>query len=353
MVCSAHMQAGNPGVAAAQSAELRARTDARRNLGWKIYVQGDFNLDWKQSHFWCDYHGDEPYRWEPGRGGTFHEADWVDRRDTGPCGKYDYAETVNPAAHVDTAYMFNPTNSDHDWLQSYPWSPYENLNPIGNQELVRRVPGGVRVSGWAIDPDSTLPIDVHNYVGGDGENLGPSNLVRNDVRTHYPAFGRNHGFNGVNANYLPYGTYSVCSYGINVSGGTNTAVACSNLTYEVDAFGNLEYVNNAGGNTSFGWLINIAGWGLDPDTAGAIPIHVYTSEFFGGSGTLGTPGAAGFAYSAGLNRPDLAPLFPEYGTNHGFNDWVGAPGAHQYLCANAINAAGSGNWRIIGCNKFR
>ena len=40
--------------------------------------------------------------------------------------------------------------------------------PLSAIESVTRVPGGVRVVGWAVDPDSADPVPVHVYAGGVG-----------------------------------------------------------------------------------------------------------------------------------------------------------------------------------------
>lgn len=42
-------------------------------------------------------------------------------------------------------------------------------DPKGSFDAVSRWPGGVRVQGWALDPDLvTAPTDVHVYVDGTG-----------------------------------------------------------------------------------------------------------------------------------------------------------------------------------------
>src|SRR5690606_18068167 len=38
--------------------------------------------------------------------------------------------------------------------------------PVGNVELAAAGVGEVRLSGWALDPDTSAPIDVHVYAGG-------------------------------------------------------------------------------------------------------------------------------------------------------------------------------------------
>lgn len=68
-------------------------------------------------------------------------------------------------------------------------------DPFGFADLIQRVPGGIRVAGWMIDPDLRLnATQVHVYVDGAGYNLGWANGNRTDVGDVYPYWGDNHGF---------------------------------------------------------------------------------------------------------------------------------------------------------------
>ncbi|MFA6576803.1 MAG: CHAP domain-containing protein, partial [Nocardioides sp.] len=110
-------------------------------------------------------------------------------------------------------------------------------NPYGHLDSVVPLPGGVAVAGWAIDPDTGGPTDVHSY-GGSGEgnpSINPgvattADLSRSDVAAVYPAYGELHGFNTGLA--LPAGQHTVCAYGINAAGtaGLNQALGCHGVT---------------------------------------------------------------------------------------------------------------------------
>ena len=76
------------------------------------------------------------------------------------------------------------------------------------------VDGGIEVSGWAIDPDTSAPIAVHVYVDG----VWNSSLTRRGGpprrRGHaYSQSGPLHGFDATLS--LPPGPHEVCAYAIN------------------------------------------------------------------------------------------------------------------------------------------
>ncbi len=99
--------------------------------------------------------------------------------------------------------------------------------PFGHLDSATAVPGGVRVGGWAIDPDTAAPIAVHVYVGTAGTAL-TAGTTRSDLATIFPAYGGAHGFSAT----LPAaaGTYNVCAYGINTGIGANTSLGCRSVT---------------------------------------------------------------------------------------------------------------------------
>lgn len=96
-------------------------------------------------------------------------------------------------------------------------------NPLGSVDLVARVAGGVRVSGWSLDPDTSEPIDVHVYVGSTGAGIEAARS-RGDIAKAFPGFGDRHGFDLV----VPTGSAktTVCVYGINTSAGSNRLLGC-------------------------------------------------------------------------------------------------------------------------------
>lgn len=204
-----------------------------------------------------------------------------------------------------------------------------SVTPFGIIDTVQRQPGGVGFAGWAIDPDTTAPVDVHLYVGSTGTN-GSASLSRSDIGAAYPAYGPNHGFGRV----VPAaaGRQSWCGYVINVGPGSTQSLGCGSIDVAVDPYGVIDLIQKVDGGT------RIAGWAIDPDTASPIDVHLYV-------GSTGTNGAAS------LYRGDIGGAFPAYGPNHGFDRVVPVDPTGKDVCAYAINQL-AGTTTVLGCRRF-
>ncbi len=108
-------------------------------------------------------------------------------------------------------------------------------DPYGSVDEVRRVPGGVQVRGWTIDPDTASSIEIHAY-GGTGAPSVPTNpmtastanLERPDLPAHYPDYGTKHGFDVLLP--LPSSSQKVCVYAINNSPNShNPQIGCKSV----------------------------------------------------------------------------------------------------------------------------
>ncbi|WIJ44213.1 hypothetical protein [Curtobacterium citreum] len=99
--------------------------------------------------------------------------------------------------------------------------------PQGSLDAVVAQPGGIRVTGWAWDPDTTAAIPVHVYVDGAGRRVG-TGVTRNDVARAFPSAGSNRGFDATIS--AASGTHTVCAYAIDSSGGANTTLGCRSVT---------------------------------------------------------------------------------------------------------------------------
>ena len=206
--------------------------------------------------------------------------------------------------------------------------------PFGSLDGVSAGPGSVSVAGWAIDPDTASPIQVHVYVDGQGFNLGPVSVARADVGSAYPGFGPNHGYYATLGGIAP-GVHNVCAYGINVGPGANNQLGCRTVVVPSGPpFGSLDTVARAGPGA-----VSVTGWAIDPDTASPIEVHVYVD---GQGFNLGPVSAS---------RADVAKAFPGYGPNHGFVATLGGivPGPHT-VCAYGINV-GPGSSNQLGCGQ--
>jgi hypothetical protein len=202
-----------------------------------------------------------------------------------------------------------------------------SANPWGSLDVLARVPGGVRVSGWAIDPDTTTSISVTVRVNGQATTIA-TDVPRPDVAAVYPGYGEVHGFDRVVP--APVGTYSVCVTAENTGPGTSTPLGCRTVTVSNDPLGSLDVVQTTHNN------INVAGWALDPDSTDSVDVHFYID------------GAFNRAVTANLSRSDIAAAYPGYGAAHGFSTSLPTTtGTHQ-LCVFAINT-GAGTNAQLGC----
>ncbi len=203
--------------------------------------------------------------------------------------------------------------------------------PVGSLDLVSMAPGGIRVAGWTIDPDTASPIVVHVYVDGTFTASINADASRPDIGATYGGYGDAHGYDA--ALGAGAGNHTVCTYGINVGAGNHNLLGCRDVSITDNPIGSLDLVTMAPGG------VRVAGWALDPNTAEPIAIHVYVDGAFSGS------------FLAGASRPDVAAILPSYGTPHGFDTLVGmGPGYHQ-VCAYTINV-GPGANGLLGCRMI-
>jgi hypothetical protein len=203
-------------------------------------------------------------------------------------------------------------------VPSEPFGWFDSLTQVG--------PNTINVAGWAIDPDTSAPTDMHVYIDGVGYNI-KANKSRPDLS--FLGYGPLHSLNQTFT--VPGGTHSVCVYGINTVGpGSNVFLGCMSVSMAYQPVGNLEGASRSGSN------LIVSGWGLDPDNPNPTDVHIYVD----GVGTIAT---------ASANRPDIGAAFPINGPNHGFSKSIAvSPGQHT-VCAYVINTAGPGSNLALGC----
>lgn len=199
--------------------------------------------------------------------------------------------------------------------------------PFAGTERTRQVPGGMRFEGWAIDPDTAGPIDVHAYAGRSGA-AATASLPRNDIAAAFPGYGPHHGFSVV-APVTAGGVQTLCLYGINVGAGELGFFGCPSTDVRVDPWGALDVVQRVPGG------VRVAGWTVDPSTAASLDVHVYVS-------------GVGTSIRADRARGDLLAHFPDWGAAHGFDAVVAAPSRPAQVCAYGINQ-GPGGHVLLGC----
>ena len=100
-----------------------------------------------------------------------------------------------------------------------------NFDPYGGYGVLRRAKGSTAVVavGWAIDPDTTKPIDVNVSVDGHTPVTATANIPRPDIAKLHPGTGLDHGF----AIRVPatQGEHRVCAGAVNVKGGSKATVS--------------------------------------------------------------------------------------------------------------------------------
>jgi len=202
--------------------------------------------------------------------------------------------------------------------------------PEGSVDFLAGNSNSILVSGWAVDPDTAAPTQVHIYVDGVGRVVNADVPGRTDL-PYFARYGDAHGFNAV----IPAspGAHQVCVYGINIAGsGSNREFKCQNvMVYGNNPFGSADVIQ--GGRKT----VTVAGWGLDPNTDLPIPIHVYV-------------GNVGRQIMADGNRTDVAAVFPGYGAKHGFNSTFEASPGVRNVCIYAINQ-GTGANQLVSCKQ--
>lgn len=205
-------------------------------------------------------------------------------------------------------------------------------NPFGNLETAQQIPGGLRVKGWAIDPNSDAAIPVHVYA--DGSPLGSitASDSRSDVTTYFPEYGQNHGFSADFS--ISPGIHTVCAYGISSGPGENSLLGCRTVNMGVSPIGSLEWAGSIFPEYANTILLN--GWALDTETSQPIDVHIHVN---------GVPQAA---YTADDSRPDLLGPFSGYGSNHGFSTYVSPVAGRNNVCVYAINRYNGAN-TLLGC----
>ncbi|WP_149202341.1 right-handed parallel beta-helix repeat-containing protein [Actinotalea subterranea] len=189
-------------------------------------------------------------------------------------------------------------------------------SPIGNLEKVTAVSGGVRVQGWAWDPDTTASV-VMVGVAGSSRTTATASTYRADVARSFPESGGYRGFDMV----IPAtpGAQQVCVTATDVGAGSDKTFACQTVTVvNSSARGNLD------GVAVEGEAVKVWGWAADPDATGPVTVRVVV---------------AGITRDlvANLPRPDVAKALPAYGPNTGFSAVIPVPPGTHGVAVTTLN----------------
>jgi len=104
-------------------------------------------------------------------------------------------------------------------------------NPIGTASASQwSTASTYYFSGWAIDYDTTGPLQVQLIGDGTVQSTVTANAARSGLNTSYPGYGDNHGFSLYATKSAVKGNHSFCLRALNVGGGTDTDLYCVNYT---------------------------------------------------------------------------------------------------------------------------
>ncbi|MCT9818774.1 hypothetical protein N3K63_00595 [Microbacterium sp. W1N] len=201
-----------------------------------------------------------------------------------------------------------------------------SASPVGALETAYAEPGGLRVRGWVVDPNTSAPMSVHVYRGATGTPLTTS-VDRPDVIQQYPQAALRSGFDSHIP--APAGRAQVCAYGINVGWGSNSTIGCQDVEVRAgNPYGGVDV-------TASGESVRLRGWVIDPDTTEPVAVHYYID-------------GVGSVTRADIERADVGRVYPGYGSRHGVDATVKLAAGTHTICAYGINV-GAGVNALLGC----
>ena len=205
-------------------------------------------------------------------------------------------------------------------------------NPVGSISAATRVPGGISVTGWALDPNTLGPITVRIALDGRPVASLPAAATSGAVPAAYSYYGPAHGVTALIPAPATPGSHTVCLTGVNSGLGTDTALGCATVAVTVNPVGTLTGMSRTAAGT-----LTVSGWALDPDTAGPVSVRVTAN------------GAVAAILSA--NQPlNTAPAsWSAWGTGHAFSAQVPVPATELTACVYVINVS-AGADTSLGCS---
>jgi cell wall-associated NlpC family hydrolase len=102
--------------------------------------------------------------------------------------------------------------------------------PIGAFDAYATQAGKLSVRGWALDPDTPLPILVDIMIGGQSLGSALASTPRKDIAKRYKLSGARHGFSYSVTTPVAPGNYELCPVAVNNAVGGNTILPCKIIT---------------------------------------------------------------------------------------------------------------------------
>jgi hypothetical protein len=227
--------------------------------------------------------------------------------------------------------VFTRVSAFGDWV-GYLASKLPSGDPLGSLDSVSVVQGRIRAAGWAIDPDTVDPIQVHFYLNGRWAGQLRADVRRSDIGAAFPLYGPAHGYVAVLS--PPPGRHTVCAYGINVGAGrSNPQLGCRTVVVsDQKPVGSLDRLLRLSPTR-----VAATGWAADPDVPRTpLVVHAYVNGVFAGVATASEP------------RPDVGAAFPAFGPDHGYTAAVTAASGAR-VCLYAINQGAGSTNPLLGC----
>lgn len=197
----------------------------------------------------------------------------------------------------------------------------------GETDGLDRFAGKLTISGFALRRDSSAAVTVRLDVNGAVLGQTVANLRRDDIGARFGGLGANHGFTFTVPMALD-ATGRACVTEV----ASGTLLGCRDVNPVTPPFGDFGFTTAVAPPR-----IGLSGWVIDPDSSEPTVVHVYVD------GVL-------TQLWADKPRPDIAGVYPGYGTNRGFSSDIPTTiGAHQ-VCVFAINVP-AGAHVFQGCKE--
>lgn len=208
--------------------------------------------------------------------------------------------------------------------------------PVGALASVRPYgPGGIQVTGWALDPDDVTARTVTVWVNG--RPVGSASADRPYAAApRLPGHRTESGFVASAATNLPPGTHQVCASANNTGPGPTAATWLGCQSYTTFSGSPVGSIDSA---TGLPGAVRLQGWVLDPDSISSTQLQVWVDGRFLHQSV------------ASLSRPDVQRSYPGYNGGYGFDVTVTGvlAGTHQ-VCVTGVNL-GVGSTRVLACRS--
>jgi len=204
--------------------------------------------------------------------------------------------------------------------------------PVGAIDFAVAQGASIRVSGWALDPETSAPIDVSIAFHGT-TTRHVANVERPDIAAAFPGKGSAHGFD-VRSPILGTGVKQVCVVAMNVGVGQDRVLGCQDIQTGQDLpVGSFDALTQQADGS-----VLARGWAFDGEyTEASSPV------------TYSVNGAPPALAQANVPRPDVNAFFGISGS-HGFDLGLWLPNGVHSVCILAKNL--DRGWDVdLGCRR--